>query len=111
MRNANSCGMVINSDATKPFVTMGHSIADIKKYFQNAHSHGYDIIFVVVPNQGPQYSYVKTAAEINVGCLTQCVKMKTLNKMNQQTVVNILLKVRVILICLILTFLLATCLL
>lgn len=53
----------------------------------------FDLIFVVVPNSGPQYSYVKQAAELRVGCLTQCIKERTLSKLNQQTVVNILLKV------------------
>lgn len=85
--------MVITSEAVKPFTTMGSNFSDIKKFFETAKSYQYNIIFVVVPNQGPQYSYVKKAAELNVGCLTQCVKMRTLGKMNPQTVGNILLKV------------------
>lgn len=85
--------MSITSEATKPYTTMGNTTKDIIKYFQNTKQYKYDIIFVVVPNQGPQYSYVKKAAELNVGCLTQCVKFRTMGKMNAQTVGNILLKV------------------
>lgn len=85
--------MNITSEATRPFTAMGNNPNDIRKFFQTAHGNGFDIIFVVVPNQGPQYSYVKKAAELSVGCLTQCVKMRTLGKMNPQTVGNILLKV------------------
>lgn len=87
--------MNITAQAEKPFEHIGgsQSIHDIRKYFQTKKEKNYDVIFVIVPNSGPQYSYVKTAAEINVGCLTQCIKSKTLNKMNPQTATNILLKV------------------
>lgn len=94
LTNAGPCGMSITSEAVKPFPTIGNTQNDIRKYFETAKSHQYDIIFVVVPNAGPQYSYVKKASELFVGCLTQCVKMRTLGKMNPQTVCNILLKVR-----------------
>lgn len=87
--------MTITSQADRPFdhISGQQSIHDIRKYFQNKKDKKYDVIFVIVPNSGPQYSYVKTAAEINVGCLTQCIKTRTLNKMNPQTAINILLKV------------------
>ncbi|KAJ8969356.1 hypothetical protein NQ317_016141 [Molorchus minor] len=93
-KNAGFCGMSITAPPDKPFQTIRClNVNDIKKYFETQKDKRYDVIFVVVPNSGQQYSYVKTAAEINVGCLTQCIKVKTLNKMNQQTAVNILLKV------------------
>lgn len=53
----------------------------------------YSLIFVIIPDSGPVYSYVKKAAEIYLNCLTQCIKRKTLMKMNPSTVGNILLKV------------------
>lgn len=64
---------------------------DVIRYFKD--KADFDLIFVVVPNSGPQYSYVKRAAELNVGCLTQCLKEKTLRKLDPQTIGNILLKV------------------
>lgn len=87
--------MNITTQAEKPFdhISGSQSIHDIRKYFQTKKEKNYDVIFVIVPNSGPQYSFVKTAAEINVGCLTQCIKSKTLSKMNPQTAINILLKV------------------
>ncbi|XP_044755994.1 protein argonaute-2-like isoform X3 [Coccinella septempunctata] len=60
----------------------------LQKYSQN-----YNLIFVVIPDGGPAYSHVKKAAEITLNCLTQCIKRRTLMKMNPATVGNILLKV------------------
>ncbi|KAJ8920698.1 hypothetical protein NQ315_004837 [Exocentrus adspersus] len=93
MNSARGCGMTITQQPEKPFSHVGDRQNDINKYFQTQKDKKFDVIFVIVPNSGPQYSYVKTAAEINVGCLTQCVKGKTLFKMNPQTAGNILLKV------------------
>lgn len=85
--------MMFTKEATQPFVhiTGRQSQNDIINYMRD--KRDFDLIFVVVPNNGPQYSYVKQAAELKVGCLTQCIKEKTLGKLNPQTVVNILLKV------------------
>lgn len=80
------------SEPIKPFVCIGDRLASIQSYFRSVKDK-YDVIFVLVPNSGQQYSYVKTAAEINVGCLTQCIKMRTMGRANVQTCVNILLKV------------------
>ncbi|RZC31785.1 Piwi, PAZ, and/or DUF1785 domain containing protein [Asbolus verrucosus] len=90
---AGSNGMQMASKATPPFVHVSgrQTVRDITDYFRT--KQDFDLIFVVVPNSGPQYSFVKQAAELNVGCLTQCIKERTLNKLNTQTVVNILLKV------------------
>ncbi|KAG5862205.1 Protein argonaute-2, partial [Gonioctena quinquepunctata] len=92
-RTSESCGMQITTRAEQPFASMGNLADSIRSYFQKQLSKQYDVIFVVVPNSGPQYSFVKTAAEINTGCLTQCIKMRTLGKLNPQTITNILLKV------------------
>ncbi|KAJ3646696.1 hypothetical protein Zmor_024272 [Zophobas morio] len=92
-RMAPNAGMNLESSAVKPFMHIGgrQTLKDFIEYFQN--KKDYDLIFVVVPNSGCIYSYVKQAAELNVGCLTQCIKERTLNKLNPQTVGNILLKV------------------
>ncbi|KAG5871893.1 hypothetical protein JTB14_033125 [Gonioctena quinquepunctata] len=94
-RTSGSCGMQITTRAEEPFVSMGDISESITSYFQKQLSKRYDVIFVVVPNSNTakQYSFVKTAAEINTGCLTQCIKMRTLGKLNPQTITNILLKV------------------
>ncbi|KAJ8929622.1 hypothetical protein NQ314_017664, partial [Rhamnusium bicolor] len=91
--SARSTGMTINLPE-KPFIHIkSQTLAGIQEYFRNQKSKKYDVIFVIVPNSGPQYSYVKTAAEINVGCLTQCVKSNTISKMREATALNLLLKV------------------
>ncbi|XP_074030996.1 protein argonaute-2 [Leptinotarsa decemlineata] len=94
LKTSSQCGMQIKQPAQQPFITMGSAVHDIKKFFQTQKDKQYDVIFVVVPNSGQQYSFVKSAAEINTGCLTQCIKMNTVcRKLNPQTVTNILLKV------------------
>ncbi|XP_066249645.1 protein argonaute-2-like isoform X2 [Euwallacea similis] len=91
---AREVGMTFISRPVEPFINIGgrQTYSDIEQFFRN--QKGYDVIFVVVPDSGPQYSYVKKASEIAVGCLTQCVKSSTVSrKMNGQTAGNILLKV------------------
>ncbi|XP_030760165.1 protein argonaute-2-like isoform X2 [Sitophilus oryzae] len=96
MRSAREVGITMAGPATQPYGNVGgrQEYNDILRYFQEQRTKGFDVIFVIVPDSGPQYSFVKKAAEIAVGCLTQCVKAGTVGrKMNPQTAVNILLKV------------------
>lgn len=52
------------------------------------------ILFCVGPDSGSAYAIIKQVAEIEVGILTQYLKGSTvLNKLNQSTIANILLKV------------------
>lgn len=88
--------MAFTSKATEPFPNISgrYTYQEIEQYFKAQKDKKYDVIFVIVPDSGPEYSYVKKAAEIVVGSLTQCLKSGTLFKrMNPQTVGNILLKV------------------
>nr|WJM99327.1 AGO2 protein 2097 [Hypothenemus hampei] len=80
---------------TEPFRDCGNgNYRDIEQLFKNLKNEKYNVIFVIIPDSGPQYSYVKKAAELVVGCLTQCVKSGTVGRrMNKQTAANILLKV------------------
>lgn len=69
----------------------GRELNDISDFFQR-HAN-FDLIIMVIPDGGPFYSYVKQAAELAVGCLTQCIKSRTLFKsLNASTIGNILLK-------------------
>ncbi|VVC41898.1 Argonaute linker 2 domain,Ribonuclease H-like domain,PAZ domain,Piwi domain,Argonaute, linker 1 [Cinara cedri] len=53
-----------------------------------------ELVMVVIPDY-PQgiYATIKQASELQVGVLTQCIKSKTMSKMNHVTVGNILLKI------------------
>lgn len=51
------------------------------------------LIMVVIPRNGQYYSCVKQAAELYVGCLTQCLRSNTVVKPGKSTVINILQKV------------------
>uniref|UniRef100_A0A1Y1MI53 Uncharacterized protein n=1 Tax=Photinus pyralis TaxID=7054 RepID=A0A1Y1MI53_PHOPY len=51
------------------------------------------LILVIIPDQKQIYSYVKQAAEISVGVMTQCVKRKNVFSPQSSTVRNLLLKV------------------
>ncbi|KAJ8880835.1 hypothetical protein PR048_017306 [Dryococelus australis] len=54
---------------------------------------GIQLVVVVVPDKGDTYAKVKQTAELQVGVLTQCVKARTMRRMNMSTISNILLKV------------------
>ncbi|CAH1128332.1 unnamed protein product [Ceutorhynchus assimilis] len=94
IKTAREVGMILG-EPVFPFGNIGgrQSSAECEQYFRSQKGK-FDIIFVVVPDSGPQYSFVKKAAEIAVGCLTQCIKSNTVaRKINPQTVLNIMLKV------------------
>lgn len=65
----------------------------IISYFKGLKEKKVRLVVVVIPANVDLYSTVKQAAELNVGILTQCVKSKTMYKMNASIVGNILLKV------------------
>nr|CAD7401725.1 unnamed protein product [Timema poppensis] len=54
---------------------------------------GVNLVVCVIPDRGETYSKVKQAAELKVGVLTQCIRGRTMSRMNPATVGNILLKV------------------
>lgn len=83
-------------DSIKPFLTCPViRINEIQQKFTDFKKKNVQLIVCVIPsNNDFAYTYVKKAAEINVGCLTQCIKSFTLQKkLNDSTVVNILLKI------------------
>lgn len=51
------------------------------------------LIFVVIPERPDCYQKVKISAEINCGMLTQCIKSRTIGRLDLSIVNNILLKV------------------
>lgn len=88
--------MVFASAPKEPFTNIEcrRGYSEIEQFFKSQKDQNFDVIFVVVPDSGFQYSWVKKAAELVVGCLTQCVKSGTVGRrMNGQTASNILLKV------------------
>ncbi|XP_060537315.1 protein argonaute-2-like isoform X2 [Cylas formicarius] len=93
---ASQVGMRFGTAAQEPFVSVQprQDLQSIINFFKGQKDKDFSVIFVVVPDSGPQYSFVKQAAELNVGCLTQCIKSGTVGRrMNPQTALNILLKV------------------
>jgi len=88
--------MIFAAPPREPFnnIECRRGYSDVEQYFKTQKDQKYDVIFVVVPDSGQQYSWVKKAAELVVGCLTQCIKATTMTRrMNGQTASNILLKV------------------
>lgn len=66
---------------------------NLKAIFQRMKQKQIQVVFVIVPNAGDTYSKVKQVAELEVGILTQCIKDKTVFKINPATTGNILLKI------------------
>nr|AGH30327.1 argonaute-2 [Nilaparvata lugens] len=66
---------------------------DFGSLLSNLRENKTEIVIVVIPEQAEIYALVKQTAELSVGILTQCIKSKTMYKMNPATIGNILLKV------------------
>ncbi|XP_063220818.1 protein argonaute-2-like isoform X2 [Bacillus rossius redtenbacheri] len=87
-------GMVI--EPPKPPVSIDCNSRDVHRrlgeYLRSV--RGMQLVVVVVPDgKGNTYADVKQIAELQVGVLTQCIRARTMNKMNMSVVSNILLKV------------------
>lgn len=68
--------------------------AELKDQMTDLLENNVRILFCVGPDSGTAYAIIKQVAEIEVGILTQYLKGSTvLNKLNDSTISNILLKV------------------
>ncbi|KAJ9582418.1 hypothetical protein L9F63_003271, partial [Diploptera punctata] len=65
---------------------------DLGNYFRSVKDY-IQLIVVIVPDDGNLYAKVKREAEVQVGVLTQCIKGRTVQRMNPATCSNILLKI------------------
>ncbi|XP_050538341.1 protein argonaute-2-like isoform X4 [Daktulosphaira vitifoliae] len=67
---------------------------EIKKFFTSQKQINMELIVVIIPDSPLGiYATVKQQSELQVGVLTQCIKSKTMYKMNPATAGNILLKI------------------
>lgn len=92
---ASQIGMTVDRPQ-QPFEMLnprrGQEVDELSKFFRSRTD--FNLIIVVIPDFGSNYAFVKQAAELSVGCLTQCIKSKTMYKsLNASTIGNILLKV------------------
>lgn len=80
---------VFDRDARRTAEMIGNELSKIGK------EKRVQIVFVIIPDNGPTYATVKQRAEIDHGVLTQCIKGGTVfRKRNDgSTISNILLKV------------------
>ncbi|GJQ76738.1 AGO2 [Trypoxylus dichotomus] len=64
---------------------------DLKNYFARCE---FDLVIVILSNRDDCYNEVKRASEIASGCVTQCIKPRTISRgIQRATVSNILLKI------------------
>ncbi|KAF6204633.1 hypothetical protein GE061_018793 [Apolygus lucorum] len=67
---------------------------EVEKDFASFQKDKVQLLFVILPDRGNvTYARIKSIAEIQVGVLTQCLKTRTISRLNPATVTNILLKV------------------
>uniref|UniRef100_A0A1L8DX68 Putative germ-line stem cell division protein hiwi/piwi n=1 Tax=Nyssomyia neivai TaxID=330878 RepID=A0A1L8DX68_9DIPT len=92
-------GRKVNMSISKPPAPIQIDIGRNRKNFQEEMRRwkgNVDILLVVIPSFGNAYQEIKTAAEVEYGILTQCVKCQTIDKVvqrnDQATLTNILLK-------------------
>ncbi|XP_076229026.1 protein argonaute-2-like [Nomia melanderi] len=93
----NFINMVIGKAQT-PFASFpiyGKGIGNISTFFAEKKKQGIKLVVVVIPNIDNAYSVVKQISELKIrgGVVTQCIKSKTLEKLTDATVTNILLKI------------------
>ncbi|XP_044739268.1 protein argonaute-2-like isoform X2 [Chrysoperla carnea] len=89
-------GMIIENPQTFICLDIVRSTSDdIDKLFSEFHKTKINLVFIVLPSQRTSdvYCQVKQKAELKYGILTQCIKSRTMQRMNPSTVSNILLKV------------------
>ncbi|XP_003705687.2 protein argonaute-2 [Megachile rotundata] len=96
-REAENVNMRIGKALT-PFSTVTlqrNNLTDIIKCLEEKKKKQLKLVIVIIPNFDDAYSKVKQTAELTVrgGVLTQCIKSKTLSRMNKSTAINILLKI------------------
>ncbi|XP_031786529.1 protein argonaute-2 [Nasonia vitripennis] len=91
----NAVGMPVGNPLS-PFKSMQLRVQDMRElmaYFNEMKTKQIKLVVVVVPEMKGPYSKVKQMSELEVGLLTQCLKSKTLFKLNDATAGNILLKI------------------
>ncbi|OXU25990.1 hypothetical protein TSAR_010814 [Trichomalopsis sarcophagae] len=94
-RTGQTLGMPVGNPLS-PFKSMqlrGQDIRELMAYFNEMKMKKIKLVVVVVPEMKGPYSKVKQMSELRVGVLTQCLKSKTLFKLNDATAGNILLKI------------------
>ncbi|XP_026685797.1 protein argonaute-3-like [Diaphorina citri] len=92
-RGAQLVGMTFSRNPEEVCEDSRENDRNLKQIFQRLKTKGVNLVFVIVPNAGDTYAKVKQVAELEVGILTQCIKEKTVFKMNPATTGNILLKI------------------
>nr|CAH7757145.1 unnamed protein product [Callosobruchus chinensis] len=93
-KSGSSLGMVIEKPDTYKALTDQRTIQrDVQTFLKE--KKGYDLIIVILSDKSNFYGMVKQEAELNIGCLTQCLLTKTISRdpIPGSVVTNILLKV------------------
>ncbi|XP_017765394.1 PREDICTED: protein argonaute-2 [Eufriesea mexicana] len=99
-KNLQSGGKLLNMKIDKaltPFATLTvqRNIKVINQYFEEKKKQNIKLVVVILPNLNNAYSIVKQISELQIhgGIVTQCIKSQTVRRLNNSTVVNILLKI------------------
>nr|QEI10611.1 argonaute 2 X2 [Myzus persicae] len=100
MMSARDLNVVINpmDPVINCFLPRNNSLSELKNLMGNLFAKqkacDTELIVVVIPDYPPGiYASVKQKSELEVGVLTQCIKSKTMFRMNTSTSSNILLKI------------------
>ncbi|CAL7942898.1 unnamed protein product [Xylocopa violacea] len=93
-------GQTLNMTINKPQTPFTHLTVQgnnrsINQYFEEKKKQNMQLVVVILPNIDKAYSLVKKISEINIrgGIVTQCLRSKTLQKLSDATITNILLKI------------------
>ncbi|CAH1957008.1 unnamed protein product [Acanthoscelides obtectus] len=96
MNSGRNLGMDIQKPDTFKFLKDTRTMTrDVQNYLKEKKEQQYELIIVILNDRTNFYGMVKQEAELNVGCLTQCLLTKTIRRdpIPGSVVTNILLKV------------------
>ncbi|XP_076247195.1 argonaute 2 [Calliopsis andreniformis] len=95
-----SGGKYVNMNIEKPLTPFTHTnvqrnLTNITEYFKEKKKQNIQLVVVIIPNLDTVYSTVKQISELQItgGIVTQCLKSRTLKKLSDATITNILLKI------------------
>lgn len=69
------------------------NFTELEDHLQQCRARAYGLVVVIISDRVPCYDKVKRIAETQVGVLTQCLKPKTVARINFSTLNNIFLKI------------------
>ncbi|KAJ8673621.1 hypothetical protein QAD02_004883 [Eretmocerus hayati] len=90
---AGEVGMNIGRPSAPFELIDSRNVRNLEENLKKFKTKNFKLVVAVIPDFKGPYNKVKQTAELRIGVLTQCIKSKTLRRLDQSTCGNILLKI------------------